>query len=233
MSTRVVFVPGFMQRGDAWRHVAELLPERYPSTLLDHRAHDFEGRVAEIADSGEGAVLAGYSLGGRLALHAVLRDPGRYRALVTVGASAGIGDHAARAERLQADEKLAGWMDHASIDDVVAVWERQPLFADQSEALVEQQRPGRLSHDPRDLASVLRTAGQGVVPDKWDELTGLDLPLLAMTGIRDERYTRAAKRMAEVAPRGEWVTIEDSGHAPQLQRPDRVASEIVAFLERL
>ncbi len=41
----MLFIPGFMQRGDAWRPVAELLPERYPSRLLDHAEHSFEGRL--------------------------------------------------------------------------------------------------------------------------------------------------------------------------------------------
>ena len=100
---RVVFVPGFMQRGQAWRPVADLLPERYHAVLLEHRAHDLEGRLAEVAEAGAGAVLAGYSLGGRLALHAALRDPGHYAALVTVGTSAGIEDSAVRAERAEAD----------------------------------------------------------------------------------------------------------------------------------
>src|SRR3954469_25128662 len=137
MATRLLFVPGFMQRGEAWRAVAELLPERYPSTLLDHRAHDEEGRLEEIAAGGVGAVLAGYSLGGRLALHAALRDPGRYAALVTVGSSAGIEDPAARAKRLEADPRRGDWMEGRQIEDVVSVWEPQPLFADQSDALVE------------------------------------------------------------------------------------------------
>src|SRR5919197_3706729 len=100
----VLFIPGFMQRGDAWRAVAELLPERYPSALLDHREHSFEGRLQEIAASGSGPVLVGYSLGGRLALRAALRDPARYAGLVLVGATAGIDERSARAE---ADEKLA------------------------------------------------------------------------------------------------------------------------------
>jgi len=89
---KVLFVPGFMQPGEAWAPVAERLPERYPSVTLAHRVHDFEGRLAEIAQAGEGAVLCGYSLGGRLCLHAALRDPSRFAALVTVGASAGIED---------------------------------------------------------------------------------------------------------------------------------------------
>ena len=228
---RVVFVPGFMQRGGAWRAVAGLLSERYEPILLDHRAHDFEGRLAEIADAGEGAVLAGYSLGGRLALHAALRDPGRYAALVIVGASAGIEDAAARAARAEADERLASWMEGRQIEDVVSVWERQPLFADQSDTLVEEQRPGRLDHDPLDLASLLRTAGQGALAPVWSRLGGLELPLLAVAGSRDERYTAAAQRIAAAVPSGTARTVEDTGHAAQLQRPDAVARLLVDFLD--
>ncbi len=232
MATRVIFVPGFMQQGEAWRSVAELLPERYPSTLLDHRAHDFEGRLAEIAGAGEGAVLAGYSLGGRLALHAALRDPARYAALSTVGAAAGIEDPAERGKRAEADERLATWMEGRQIEDVVSVWERQPLFADQSDELVDQQRAGRLDHDPLNLASLLRTAGQGALAPVWDQLDRLDLPVLALSGDRDERYTAAARRMAAAVPDGRAEVVEHAGHAPQLQRPDAVAGLLVDFLDQ-
>jgi 2-succinyl-6-hydroxy-2,4-cyclohexadiene-1-carboxylate synthase len=227
----VLFIPGFMQRGDAWRPVAELLPERYPSALLDHREHSFEGRLAEIADAaGEGSVLVGYSLGGRLALRAVLRDRGRYAGLVTVGATAGIDDPALRSSRAEADDRLAAWMEAAPIEDVVSIWERQPLFADQSEVLIEEQRPGRMSHDPGELAMLLRTAGQGVLEPVWHELLTLDLPVLAIAGARDEGYVAAARRIADVAPRGRAAIVEDAGHAAHLQRPHRVAELIEEFL---
>ena len=229
----VLFIPGFMQRGDAWRPVAELLPERYPSALLDHGEHSLEGRLAEIAAAAEdGAVLAGYSLGGRLALRAVLRDPGRYAGLVTVGATAGLDDPSLRSARAEADDRLAAWMEAAPIEDVVSIWERQPLFADQSEALIEEQRPGRMSHDPAELAMVLRTAGQGVLEPVWHELLTLDLPVLAIAGARDEGYVMAAERIADLAPHGRAAIVEDAGHAPQLQRPERVAELIEAFLNR-
>ena len=227
----VLFIPGFMQRGDAWRPVAELLPKRYPSALLDHGEHSFEGRLAEIAAAAaEGAVLVGYSLGGRLALRAVLRDPGRYAGLVTVGATAGIDDPALRSSRAEADDRLAAWMEAAAIEDVVSIWERQPLFADQSEGLIEEQRPGRMSHDPGQLAMLLRTAGQGVLEPVWHGLLTLDLPVLAIAGARDEGYVAAAERIADVAPRGRAAIVEDAGHAAHLQRPQRVAELIEEFL---
>ncbi|MFN2617839.1 MAG: alpha/beta fold hydrolase [Thermoleophilaceae bacterium] len=233
MAIRVVFVPGFMQRGSAWAPVADLLGERYPSALLDHREHDFEGRLREIASAARGAVVCGYSLGGRLALHAAAREPSLFAGLVTVGASAGIEEAAARAARLGADERLAAWMEGASIEDVVALWEREPLFADQADSLVEAQRVGRLSHDPRELASLLRSAGQGALEPVWRRLTELDqLPVLAIAGARDERYAAAARRLAELTPLGRAELVEHAGHAPQLQRPERVAALLAEFLDR-
>jgi 2-succinyl-6-hydroxy-2,4-cyclohexadiene-1-carboxylate synthase len=227
----VLFIPGFMQRGDAWRPVAELLPERYPSAMLDHSEHSLESRLAEIAEAGAGGVLVGYSLGGRLALRAALRSPGSFSAVVTVGATAGIEEGPLRVARAEADEKLASWIETASMEDVVSLWERQPMFADQSDALVEAQRSGRLSHDQRSLALLLRTAGQGALEPVWHDLRSFELPLLAIAGARDDGYTRAAKRIASTAPNGRLAIVEEAGHAPQLQQPDEVARLLSEFLD--
>jgi 2-succinyl-6-hydroxy-2,4-cyclohexadiene-1-carboxylate synthase len=225
----ILLVPGFMQRADAWQPLVDQLPDALEARALEHGAHDLEGRLAEIAAAGEGCVLCGYSLGGRLALRAALRDRGRYRGLVTIGVSAGIEEPVARASRAEADERLAGWMETTPIEDIVGVWERQPLFADQSDALVAAQRPGRLSHEPRDLALLLRTAGQGVLDPVWLDIEQLDLPLLAVAGARDEAYARAAERMAAAAPQGRLALVEDAGHAAHLQQPDSVARLLAGF----
>jgi 2-succinyl-6-hydroxy-2,4-cyclohexadiene-1-carboxylate synthase len=231
----VLFIPGFMQRGDAWRPVAELLPERYPSTLLDHSEHSFEGRMREILKHAGGAdapVLAGYSLGGRLALRAALRSPESFSGVVLVGSTAGIEEGPLRVGRVEADEKLASWMEAMPIEDIVALWERQPLFADQVDALVEAQRAGRLAQDPRSLALLLRTAGQGALVPVWHELETMRPPLLAVAGARDELYARVAERMAETAPDGRVALIEAAGHAAHMQQPEAFARQMSGFLSR-
>ena len=229
----VIFVPGFMQRGDAWAPVAGRVGERYPSTCLDFRSHSFEGRLGELREAaGPGAVPVGYSMGGRLALHLAVRDPERFAGLVTVGASPGIDDPVERERRRRDDEALAAWMERSTIEEVVARWERLPVFQHQSERLVEAQRPGRLSHDSKLLGHLLRTAGQGVLPGLWDDLGRLPIPVLALAGEHDERYITAARRIALLAPLGDALPVMGAGHAAQLEQPEAVAELLLEFLDQ-
>ena len=227
----MVFVPGFMQRGEAWAPVAGRVAERYPTLCLDFATHTLEERLAELrAAAPRGSTVVGYSMGGRLALQLAARDSGRIGALVTVGSSAGIEDGAERARRRAADEELADWIDSASIEAVVERWEAQPVFADQSPELVAAQRPGRLAHRPHDLATLLRSAGQGAVEPVWDAIPSIEAPLLAIAGERDERYVAAAARLAELAPGGRSHVVAGAGHAAHLERPAEVAGAILDVL---
>ena len=220
-----------MQRGQAWAPVAGRLAERYPTLCLDPATHTLDERLAELrAVAPRGSVVVGYSMGGRLALQLAAREPDRIAALVTVGASAGIEDAAERARRRAADEELADWIESASIGAVVERWEEQPVFAGQPAELVAAQRPGRLAHRPRDLATLLRSAGQGAVEPVWDALPGLNAPLLAIAGERDEPYVAAAARLAELAPYGRTHVVAGAGHAAHLERPADVAAAIEEFL---
>ena len=229
---KVVFVPGFMQRGDAWAPVAERVAERYPTACLDFASHSFEPRLGELREAaGPGDVPVGYSMGGRLVLHLAVREPDRFAALALVGASAGIDDQRERADRAATDEELAAWMERTPIDEVVARWEALSIFATQAPELVAAQRPGRLSHDPKLLALLLRSAGQAAVPSLWDQLERLDLPILAVAGERDEPYLRAARRMALFAPRIDPRVVFDAGHAAHLEDPDAFAALLLEFLD--
>ena len=220
----VVFVPGFMQRGEAWAPVADRVRERYPTLCVDFATHTLEGRLEELRFAAPPrAVLVGYSMGGRLALRFALDEPGRLAALVTVGAGAGIEDPVERESRRAADAELAGWIERQPIEAVVERWEHQPVFAGQPPELVAAQRRGRLAHRPADLASLLRSAGQGAFEPFWDRLGTLTAPLLAVAGERDAPYAAAARRLAQLAPRARFELVPGAGHAAHLERPEAVA----------
>ena len=207
-----------MQLCDAWTAVVDRLAERYPSALHE--------RADELPQPG--VVPVAYSMGGRIVLHRALAEPDRWPALALVGVSAGVDDPAARRA---ADEQLAAWIEERRIEEVVARWEAQPVFATQSEELLAAQRPGRLSHDPADLARMLRSFGQGVMPPVWERLPKLEIPVLLLAGALDEKYVTAGRRMVSLLPNGSLRTIPDAGHAPQLEDPDAVAAELRAFLD--
>lgn len=219
-------MPGFMQRGGAWESVAREVGERYRSFCLDFRTWTFDERVDELlAAASPGTAVVGYSLGGRIALHAAVREPERFAALALVGATAGIEDDEERRERAHADDELAAWMEASSIEDVVAAWEELPIFDTQPPAVVEAQRPGRLTHDPRRLATLLRSASPGRLEPLWSRLPELKMPILTVAGELDERYAALAPRMGNAA------IVPDAGHAAHLEQPERVAALLREFLD--
>jgi 2-succinyl-6-hydroxy-2,4-cyclohexadiene-1-carboxylate synthase len=220
----VTFVPGFMQRGEAWQPLAAATAQRYRVSCLDFATWTFEERLEELPTGG---VAVGYSMGGRIALHAALREPDRFDALVLIGVSAGVDD---RQKRRLEDEALATWMEEHTIEEVVERWEREPVFATQSAELRAQQRPGRLSHDPRLLATLLRSAGQGAMQPVWSRLPELGCPALLVAGEHDPRYTSAALRMAERIPDARVTIVPDAGHAPHLERPELFAEILDEYL---
>ena len=97
--------------------------------------------------------LAGYSLGGRVALHVALPAPERVARLVLIATTAGLEDPAARARRRAADEELAAWAQRATSEDWVARWTAQPLFAGTPPAAAARWAQDLRRNDPADLAA--------------------------------------------------------------------------------
>ena len=90
MAPNLVLLHGFTNTGASWDQVTSALPERYRSLAPDIRGHGTASAVRPVslagvvADVGAAATepfeLAGYSMGGRLALHVALALPDRVRA---------------------------------------------------------------------------------------------------------------------------------------------------------
>jgi pimeloyl-ACP methyl ester carboxylesterase len=56
------------------------------------------------------------------------------------------------------------------------------------------------------------------------------MPLLAIAGERDARYTRIAQEMTTAVPDGRTVVIEDAGHNVVLDAPDRLGTVVATFI---
>src|SRR5262245_9968699 len=106
MPSAVLLLHGFTHTGASWDPVATALGERYRATAPDIRGHGsasdarpvtLEAVLADLeAHAPQRFTLAGYSMGGRIALHLTLTMPERIERLILIGASPGIADPAER-----------------------------------------------------------------------------------------------------------------------------------------
>jgi 2-succinyl-6-hydroxy-2,4-cyclohexadiene-1-carboxylate synthase len=174
-------------------------------------------------------VYIGYSLGGRLCLHAALMYPHLVRGLAVIGSSPGIADETERATRRAADNKLADHISDVGVDAFVDEWLSQPLFADLT--LDEDARADRLLNTADGLASSLRHAGTGAQGSLWPRLREINMPVLTIAGELDAKFAAIGRQIAASVPQGRSVEIAAAGHAAHLQQPQVVMGALVQWLD--
>lgn len=168
-------------------------------------------------------VLLGYSMGGRLALHAAILRPEAWRAVVLVGASAGIAAAAERRERRIRDEVWAQRLETDGMRAFLEAWEAQAILQPTTPfpaAWEGARRLRRMSLAPAGLAGAMRTFGQGSLPCLLDDLPHLDLPVHLFAGEHDARCIAHARAMLERLPDATLDMIGGAGHAALFERPE-------------
>lgn len=191
--------------------------------------HDEVDRLAMAIDHRglAGAHLAGYSMGGRLALGLLVRHPTLFRSATLIGTSPGLSDPADRAARAARDEEWARLLDEEGLNTFVAAWEALPLFGTQADLprdVVDRQRRIRESHDPRGLARSLRVAGLARMPDYRPFLDAIHVPVRLVVGARDVKFRTLAEAMAERLTTMPLTVVPDAGHNVVLEKPAEVAA---------
>lgn len=237
----LVLLHGFLGSPAAWDAVLAALPHHGPVVAPWLPGHGpaapqptrFDDAAQAIADAlHEDAVLAGYSLGARLALAATLRRPGVARATLLIGGHVGLADPADRAERAALDVLRAAAL-RADLAAFVAAWEALPLFESQRTlpaALQARQRASRLAHDPQSLAWAFEVAGLAQMPDLRGAVAAGRQPLCFLTGALDARFGALAASLV----RPPWVThriVPGAGHNLLLEAPAAVAASLASLMD--
>jgi 2-succinyl-6-hydroxy-2,4-cyclohexadiene-1-carboxylate synthase len=233
----IVLLHGFSGTHRTWDGVVALLEaERYSPQALDLRGHGAASErrpigFAEVVDdvlaaAPERFVLCGYSMGGRIALHVALAAPERVTRLVLIGATAGISVDAERAERRASDEALAARVERGTIEEFVATWRDQPLFAGDPAWVAEAARGDQRRNDPGALAAVLRGLGTGAMEPLWDRLGELTMPVTLVAGERDAKFRDLAERLRAALPDARVAVVPGAGHAVHLEAPAAVVALI-------
>lgn len=229
----LILAHGFTQNARCWGRFADRLAIEHPLTLVDAPGHGHSGHddanlwtTAELlTEAGGPGIYIGYSMGGRAALHAALAHPELVHGIVLIGATPGLADPQDRADRRRADDELAGRLLDIGLPAFLEQWLAQPLFAglDPEAAAVA----ARLTNRPEGLAASLRHCGTGSQEPLWDRLSEIEVPVLAVVGERDHKFTDIAERLVGgLTATTADILVLPGTHAVHLEQPDSCASAI-------
>jgi 2-succinyl-6-hydroxy-2,4-cyclohexadiene-1-carboxylate synthase len=244
----ITLLHGFTQSGRSWSEVISKMPAGWRWIVPDLRGHgethtrhgspcSMEACTEDLGalwdELGvERTHLAGYSMGGRLALHVAARRPDRLLSLLTIGAHAGL-DEDAREGRRRGDEGLAERIEKEGIEAFFDYWGALPLFAGlerRGPSYVAQLRAERLQNHVAGLACSLRGMGAGTMEPVWDDLGRVTFPCTFVAGEQDHGYVTSARKLASTVPQGQFEIVPRAGHAVHQERPDAFARLLASHL---
>ena len=240
----LVCLHGFLGTGADWIPFAQELQRLRPDIqilLPDLPGHgesvsippqNFTARLCETLNAAgiSRAALAGYSLGGRLALAAAIEHPQRFPAFIGISTTAGIENPNERNARCEADAKLARRLREESFESFLRDWWSLPIFESPKKNPADEFLASRLTQKPAALAEVLENWSPGVLPAHWSELPAYPGSALLLSGECDAKYSLLARRMAESFRSAKTEILPACGHRLLEEAPLELARAIEEFL---
>ena len=235
----VVLVHGYPLDGAMWSGVARALAPRFRIIKPDlpgrgDTAAPSEGRLEDYADfvaaildrAGGRAGLAGFSMGGYVALAVARRGHPALGALALVDTRASADDAAGKAKR---DEAIATVRAQGAGAIADAMLPRLATAASLARGdLAERIRRIMLRQKPETIEGDL--AAMRDRPDSRDALPGISVPTLVVVGEADALTPPAdSEAMAAAIPGARLVRIPDAGHLTPMERPGPVSATLGDF----
>lgn len=169
-----------------------------------------------------GDILLGYSLGGRLALRALI-EGARYRHAVIVSAGLGIESETERVARRVADEAWARRFESEEWDSLMQSWDAQPFFGGHSMARRESD------FDRKVLSRELREWSPAVLEPLAPRLGEITIPVLWIAGERDPKYIAEATRAVALLKGARLWICPGAAHRVPWEQPELFASRLLAL----
>jgi 2-succinyl-6-hydroxy-2,4-cyclohexadiene-1-carboxylate synthase len=206
---------------DLWRFLeCQPLPLADFGTALNAEA---DGEVSRAA----GRALLGYSMGGRLALHALLEKNHPWQAAVIVSAHPGLEVDSERETRRAAD---AGWASMAlagNWQEFLTKWNAQPLLGG---PMRDPQASGGLVMRRREIARSFVDWSLGAQQPLWERLHEITVPVLWVAGENDGKFRALAERAVSLIPRAKLAIAPGASHRVPWEAEEWLAEKVAGFL---
>lgn len=167
-------------------------------------------------------------MGGRLALHAVLRRPALWRGAIVISADPGLGDPILRAQRLKQDRQWGDRFLNESWPKLMAAWDGQAVFAGRPNA----NPPREQDFSRRHIARAFDVYSKGRQDFLLEPLAQLKAPpILFISGTDDVRYSNIGHHLAQTVPVFSHAAIERAAHRVPWENPRAFVAVVQAFID--
>lgn len=178
---------------------------------------------------GNGRALLGYSMGGRMALHALLEQPHPWQAAVIISADPGLESEASRAARRAADAEWATQALTGHWPSFLSAWDAQPVLA--GTAVRDPQTASRLMMRRREVARSFVDWSLGAQEPLWNRLSEITLPVLWIAGENDRKFRELAERAVSLLPNATLALAPNAGHRVPWEAEPWLAEHLAHFLK--
>ncbi len=181
-----------------------------------------EGEVSR----GQRRILLGYSMGGRLALHALLED-GPWDAAVIISANPGLRDPLEISSRRASDTVRATQALTLPWGDFLEKWNSQPLLGG---TMRDEREDKKLIQRRREIARSFVDWSVANQQPLWDRLPEIKLPVLCIAGEKDPKYKAIAEETAALLPDSTLAIAPATGHRVPWENADWLLRELERFV---
>ncbi len=181
-------------------------------------------------------ILAGYSMGGRLALSFSTVYPEMLKGLILESTTAGIIDEKLREERRRSDNELANFILNNPIEEFVDYWMNLDIFSTQKilpEKIISGLKQDKMENNKIGISNSLRGFSTGIMPPLFNKLKDINIKTLLISGELDKKYTTLNNEMLKLLPAGKHQIINNTGHNIHLEKPQIFCNVIKNFLKEL
>lgn len=176
---------------------------------------------------GGGRALLGYSMGGRLALHALLEKDHSWRAAVIVSAHPGLENPAEREARRAADAEWASMALTGNWQEFLAAWNAQPVLGNTT--MRDAQASAGLAMRRREIARSFVDWSLGAQRPLWDRLHEITVPVLWIAGENDAKFRGLAGRAVSQIPHASLAIAPAAGHRVPWEAEEWLAERVARF----
>lgn len=227
---------GNLQTPEVWAELRQDVASRslkvIPYDVRADRAETFWAWAKAFCDevaSNEGQhLLLGYSLGGRLGLHALLHAPELWAGTLVVGADTGLSSDEAKKARVEWDAAWAKRFLTESWKDVLRDWDAQAVFGGRSgEARAPEDFP------PEEVARLFTVFSKGRQDNLLPRLRELTAPpIWYVAGEEDTKYSKLGQQLAAQCPAVSFFSVPDAAHRVPWEAPQAFIELTKEFVQQ-